>query len=60
MFVECEPQPIRFQYLMRRRADFSHEAHLKRYEEIHSQFFVDSPNSVMFTSDEVIRLWPAP
>jgi len=122
VFVECEPQPIRYQYLMRRRADFSHEAYLKRYEEIHSQFgvkqggvrgyvqfhvdldlsrdaaqsagfgicaidsvselhiasleefaqglgpsdaqaatadeelFMDRPNSVMFTSDEVIRL----
>ncbi len=122
VFVGCEPQPIRFQYLMRRRADFSHEAYLKRYEEIHSQFgvkqggvrryvqfhvdldlsceaarsagfgicgidsvselhiasleefaqavgqtdveavvadeeiFVDRPNSVTFTSDEVIRL----
>jgi len=122
VFVECEPQPIRFQYLMRRRADFSHEAYLKRYEEVHSQFgvqqggvrgyvqfhvdlglsheaarsagfgicaidsvselhitsleefakaagltdaqavladeelFVDRPNSVMFTSEEVIRL----
>jgi hypothetical protein len=122
VFVECEPQPIRYQYLMRRRADFSHEAYLKRYEEIHSRFgvkqggvrgyvqfhvdidlsreaaqsagfgicaidsvselhiasleefaqavgltdaqavladeelFVDRPNSVMFTSDEVIRL----
>lgn len=122
VFVECEPQPIRFQYLMRRRADFSHEAYLKRYEEIHSEFgvkqggvrgyvqfhvdldlsreaarsagfgiwaidnvselhitsleefaqavgqtdvqavvadeeiFVDRPNSVTFTSDEVIRL----
>jgi len=40
-FVDCEPQPIRFQYLMRRRADFSHEAYLKRYEEIHSQFGVE-------------------
>jgi hypothetical protein len=122
VFVECEPQPIRFQYLMRRRADFSHEAYLKRYEKIHSEFgvkqggvrgyvqfhvdlalsregarslgfgisaidnvselhiaslqefaramrqtdvqavvadeelFVDRPNSVRFTSDEVIRL----
>jgi len=122
VFVECDPQPIRFQYLMRRRADFSHEAYLKRYEEIHSLFgvkqggvqgyvqfhvdldlsreaarsegfgicaidsvselhiasleefaqavgqtdvqavvadeelFVDRPNSVTFTSDEVIRL----
>ena len=123
VFVECEPQPIRYQYLMRRRADFSHDAYLKRYEEIHSQFgdqtrrrprlravsrrprpvtrrgpkrglrnlspstaypsstsppwksspkavgpsdaqaatadeelFMDRPNSVMFTSDEVIRL----
>lgn len=122
VFVECEPQPIRFQYLMRRRADFTHEVYLKRYEEIHSQFgvkqggvrgyvqfhvdldlsreaaqnagfgiwsidnvselhiasleefaqaagltdaqavladeeiFVDRPNSVMFTSDEVVRL----
>jgi hypothetical protein len=122
VFVDCEPQPIRVQYLMRRRADFSHEAYLKRYEEVHSQLgvqqggvrgyvqfhvnlelsceaarsagfgicaidnvselhiaslkefaqalgqtdveavvadeelFVDRPNSVMFTSDEVIRL----
>jgi hypothetical protein len=121
-FVECEPQPIRFQYLMRRRADFTHEAYLDRYEKIHSQFgvkqggvrgytqfhvdlelsqeaarsagfgicaidnvselhiasleefaqaagltdaqailadeelFVDRPNSVMFTSNEVVRL----
>lgn len=38
IFKECDPQPIRYQYLMRRRADFSHEAYLKRYEEIHSQF----------------------
>lgn len=121
-FVGCEPQPIRFQYLMRRRADFTNEAYLDRYEKIHSQFgveqggvrgytqfhvdldlsqqaahaagfgihaidnvselhiasleefaqaagltdaqavladeelFVDRPNSVMFTSDEVVRL----
>lgn len=40
-FVDCEPQPIRFQYLMRRRADFTHAAYLKRYEEIHSQFGVE-------------------
>ena len=38
VFKDCPPQPIRFQYLMRRRADFTHEAYSKRYAEVHSVF----------------------
>jgi hypothetical protein len=37
-FVACEPTPIRFQYCMRRRHDFTHAAYLARYEGIHSRF----------------------
>jgi hypothetical protein len=37
VFVAGEPAPIRYQYLMRRRADFTHAAYLKRYAEVHSQ-----------------------
>jgi hypothetical protein len=37
-FIPCAPRPVRFQYLMRRRPDLSHEAYLKHYAEIHSAF----------------------
>lgn len=37
-FRACSPQPLRFQYLMRRRRDFTHEAYSKRYAEVHSEF----------------------
>jgi hypothetical protein len=38
VFMPSALQPVRFQYLMRRRADFTHEAYAKRYREIHSTF----------------------
>jgi hypothetical protein len=38
VFRPCAPQPIRFQYLMRRRRDLSHEAFAHHYREVHSQF----------------------
>ncbi|MDD9935705.1 MAG: EthD domain-containing protein [Myxococcales bacterium] len=38
VFRACPPQPVRFQYLMRRRADLTHEAYAKHYSEVHSRF----------------------
>jgi EthD domain-containing protein len=38
------PAPLRFQYLMRRRHDFTHDAYLRRYHDIHSEFGVRTPN----------------
>lgn len=38
VFKDCPPQPVRFQYLMHRRADFTHKAYSKRYAEVHSVF----------------------
>ncbi len=37
-FKACPPQPLRFQYLMHRRQDFTHDAYSKRYAEVHSEF----------------------
>jgi hypothetical protein len=42
-FIPCERAPVRYQYLMRRNASFSHEAYLERYREIHSQFGLRTP-----------------
>lgn len=36
--VDCDPTPVRFQYCMRRRHDFSHADYLRRYLEIHAEF----------------------
>jgi hypothetical protein len=36
--VSCGPTAIFYQYLMRRRVDFSHDAYLKRYLEVHAEF----------------------
>jgi hypothetical protein len=37
-----ERAPIRYQYLMRRNAAFSHAAYLKRYREIHARFGIET------------------
>jgi hypothetical protein len=42
-FIEPRRTPVRYQYLMRRNAKFSHASYLKRYEEIHSQFGLKTP-----------------
>jgi len=42
-FIPCERAPVRYQYLMRRNASFSHAAYLERYREIHSQFGLRTP-----------------
>ncbi len=43
VFIEPKRTPVRYQYLMRRNADFSHERYLERYESIHSQFGLKTP-----------------
>ena len=37
-FRPCPPQAVRFQYLMRRRPDLTHEAFARHYGEVHSRF----------------------
>jgi hypothetical protein len=43
VFIPCDPTPVRYQYCMRRRHDFTNADYLKRYEEIHSQFGFKTP-----------------
>jgi hypothetical protein len=43
VFIAPRRAPIRYQYLMRRRAGFTHESYLKRYGEIHSRFGFATP-----------------
>jgi hypothetical protein len=43
VFIACAPSPVRYQYCMRRRHDFTNADYLKRYEEIHSQFGLKTP-----------------
>jgi EthD domain len=38
LFRPCPPKAVRFQYLMRRRQDLTHQAYAKHYAEIHSGF----------------------
>jgi hypothetical protein len=35
--------PVRYQYLMRRNASFTHEAYLERYRAVHSRFGLETP-----------------
>lgn len=45
VFVEPPaPAPVRYQYLMHRRADFTHNAYLERYRTVHSDFGLRTPN----------------
>lgn len=45
VFIDpMEPTPVRYQYLMRRRADFTHADYLARYESIHSDFGLRTPH----------------
>lgn len=43
VIVPCGKMPIRYQYLMRRNASFSHAGYLKRYREIHAEFGSRTP-----------------
>ena len=42
-FLDNAPTPLRYQYLMRRRHDFSSEQYRKRYAEVHAQFGLETP-----------------
>jgi len=42
VFVACDAAPIRYQYCMRRRHDFSHETYLAYYAESHSRFGIET------------------
>ncbi len=45
VFIEPPaPAPVRYQYLMHRRADFTHVAYLERYRTVHSAFGLRTPN----------------
>jgi len=37
------PAAVRYQYLMRRRADFTHATYLERYQRVHSRFGMRTP-----------------
>jgi hypothetical protein len=43
VLVASDRAPVRYQYLMRRRADFTHAAYLVRYRTIHAQFGLRTP-----------------
>jgi hypothetical protein len=43
VFVPAESAPVRYQYLMRRNASYSHDAYLDRYREVHSAFGLKTP-----------------
>jgi hypothetical protein len=43
VFIASDRAPVRYQYLMRRNASFSHAAYQQRYREIHSQFGLKTP-----------------
>ena len=41
-FLDNAPTPLRYQYLMRRRHDLSQAEYLRYYEEVHSQFGLET------------------
>jgi hypothetical protein len=43
LIIGATGAPVRYQYLMRRRADFTHAAYLTRYREGHAPFGVRTP-----------------
>jgi hypothetical protein len=43
VFIAAQRAPIRYQYLMRKGEDFSHESYLRRYRDVHFQFGVRTP-----------------
>lgn len=47
-FVSGPRAPVRYQYLMRRSAEFDHVNYLKRYREVHSQFGLKTPGILSY------------
>ncbi len=54
-FLPCAPTPIRFQYCMRRRADFTPSAYLLRYADVHSAFGLRTRGIAGYTQFHVDR-----
>ncbi len=44
VFVGPTPTSVRYQYLMHRRSDFTHERYLERYRTVHHEFGLRTPN----------------
>ena len=53
VFIACRKTPIRYQYLMRRNASFSHESYLKRYRDVLSRFGIETPGISGYTQFHV-------
>jgi len=46
IFVPSQRAPVRYQYLMRRNASFTHEYYLEYYRTKHSRFGLDTPGTL--------------
>jgi len=46
VFVPSHRAPVRYQYLMRRNASFTHESYLEYYRTKHSRFGLDTPGAL--------------
>jgi hypothetical protein len=53
VFMASDRAPLRYQYLMRRRADFDHAAYLARYRDIHAEFGLRTPGILGYTQFHV-------
>jgi hypothetical protein len=53
VFVASDHAPLRYQYLMRRRADFDHAAYLARYRDIHAEFGLRTPGILGYSQFHV-------
>lgn len=53
LIVGATGAPVRYQYLMRRRPDFTHDAYLKRYREGHAPFGVRTPGHLGYVQVHV-------
>jgi len=49
VFLDGGPMPVRYQYLMRRRADTTHDRYIAYYRDHHSQFGIRTPGIQGYT-----------
>jgi len=55
VFVASQRAPVRYQYLMRRNASFSHADYLDRYRRVHSRFGSKTPGILGYVQFHVDR-----
>jgi hypothetical protein len=55
VFVASPRTPVRYQYLMRRNASFTHETYLEYYRTKHSRFGIETPGSPGYVQLHVDR-----